>query len=102
MVGKRLINLQPCHSGRYILLSNIYAAAKKWDDARKVRNLMKVRHLQGPGVSVIELKGMVHRYREWLLDMEEEDKEHALAVHSEKLAIAYGYYTWIQKKPLGL
>lgn len=25
-----------------------------------------------------------------LLDMEEEDKEHALAVHSEKLAIAYG------------
>ncbi|KAL6332970.1 hypothetical protein AAG906_019985 [Vitis piasezkii] len=42
MVGKRLINLQPCNSGRYILLSNIYAAAKKWDDARKVRNLMKV------------------------------------------------------------
>ncbi|CBI29077.3 unnamed protein product, partial [Vitis vinifera] len=125
MVGKRLINLQPCHSGRYILLSNIYAAAKKWDDARKVRNLMKVNGISKvPGVSVIELKGMVHRFvaGDWshpesnkiyeklneihtrlksaigysadtgnvLLDMEEEDKEHALAVHSEKLAIAYG------------
>ncbi|CBI29005.3 unnamed protein product, partial [Vitis vinifera] len=125
MVGKRLINLQPCHSGRYILLSNIYAAAKKWDDARKVRNLMKVNGISKvPGVSVIELKGMVHRFvaGDWshpesnkiyeklneihtrlksaighsadtgdvLLDMEEEDKEHALPVHSEKLAIAYG------------
>ncbi|XP_034698504.1 pentatricopeptide repeat-containing protein At5g40410, mitochondrial-like [Vitis riparia] len=63
MVGKRLINLQACHSGRYILLSNIYAAAKKWDDARKVRNLMKVNGISKvPGVSVIELKGMVHRF----------------------------------------
>ncbi|KAL6332913.1 hypothetical protein AAG906_019918 [Vitis piasezkii] len=109
---------------RYILLSNIYAA-KKWDDARKVRNLMKVNGISKvPGVSVIELKGMVHRFvaGDWshpesnkiyeklneihtrlksaigysadtgnvLLDMEEEDKEHALAVHSEKSAIAYG------------
>ena len=85
----------------------------------KVNGISKV-----PGVSVIERKGMVHRFvaGDWshlesnkiyeklneihtrlksaiehsadtgnvLLDMEEEDKEHALAVHSEKLAIAYG------------
>ncbi|KAM7484843.1 hypothetical protein LguiA_000852 [Lonicera macranthoides] len=110
----------------YILLSNIYAAAKRWDDARKVRNLMKSKGVaKVPGVSVIELKGMVHRfvagdwshpesnhiYEKWseistrlkntigyspdteqvLLDIEEEEKEHALSVHSEKLAIAYGF-----------
>ncbi|XP_059633359.1 pentatricopeptide repeat-containing protein At1g08070, chloroplastic-like isoform X2 [Cornus florida] len=125
-VGKRLINLQPQHSGRYILLSNIYAAAKRWDDARKVRNLMKTKGVaKVPGVSVIELKGIVYRFvaGDWshpessyiydklrelstrlkttteylpdteqtLCDIEEEEKEYALSVHSEKLAIAYGF-----------
>ncbi|XP_057972325.1 pentatricopeptide repeat-containing protein At1g08070, chloroplastic-like [Malania oleifera] len=125
-VGKHLINLQPHHSGRYILLSNIYAAAKQWDEARKVRNLMKAKGVpKVPGVSVIELKGTVHRFvaGDWshpesiyiyeklsemssrlktavgylpdteqvLLDIEDEEKEHVLSVHSEKLAIAYGF-----------
>ncbi|KAI7993269.1 hypothetical protein LOK49_LG11G00087 [Camellia lanceoleosa] len=125
-VGKHLINLQPQHSGRYILLSNIYAAAKRWDDARKVRNLMKAKGVSKvPGVSVIELKGIIHRFvaGDWshpesnniyeklweistrlkttsgyspdteqvLLDIEEEEKENTLSVHSEKLAIAYGF-----------
>lgn len=85
----------------------------------KVNGISKV-----PGVSAIEVRGMLHRFvaGDWshpesnriyeklheiykrlksetgyssdtghvLLDMEEEDKEHALSVHSEKLAIAYG------------
>ncbi|XP_052205402.1 pentatricopeptide repeat-containing protein At1g08070, chloroplastic-like isoform X2 [Diospyros lotus] len=125
-VGRHLINLQPEHSGRYILLSNIYAAARRWEDARKVRNLMKVKGVSKvPGVSVIELKGIIHRFvagdlshpesnniyeklleissrlktasgfspdtGQVLLDIEEEDKEQRLSVHSEKLAIAYGF-----------
>lgn len=86
----------------------------------KTKGISKV-----PGVSVIELKGIVHRfvagdwshpeskqiYEKWgeiltqlqskngyapdtdqvLIDIEEEEKEHALSVHSEKLAIAYGF-----------
>lgn len=110
----------------YILLSNIYAAAKRWDDARKVRNLMKAKGISKvPGVSVIELNGIIHRFvsGDWshpesnkiylklheistrlkstsgylpdtdqvLIDIEEEEKEHVLSVHSEKLAIAYGF-----------
>lgn len=125
-VGKHLLNLQPHHSGRYVLLSNIYAAGKQWEDAGEVRNLMKAKGVaKVPGVSVIELKGMVHRfvsgdcshpestliYRKLaeiitrlktavgycpdtqlaLVDVEDEEKEHALSVHSEKLAIAYGF-----------
>ncbi|KAJ8625236.1 hypothetical protein MRB53_033766 [Persea americana] len=54
-LGKHLIELEPNHSGRYVLLSNIYAAAKRWDDAAMVRNLLKERRvLKMPGNSVIE------------------------------------------------
>ncbi|KAK2980165.1 hypothetical protein RJ640_029712 [Escallonia rubra] len=118
-VGKRLLDLQPQHSGRYILLSNIYAAARRWDDARKVRNLMTAKGVaKVPGASVIEYVAddwshpeAKHIYEKWceistrlkgsngyspdtaqvLVDLEEEEKEHALSVHSEKLAIAYGF-----------
>ncbi|XP_010279636.1 PREDICTED: pentatricopeptide repeat-containing protein At1g08070, chloroplastic-like [Nelumbo nucifera] len=125
-VGKRLINLQPHHSGRYVLLSNIYAAAKRWDDARKVRNQMKTKGVvKLPGVSMIELKGIVHQFvsgdqshpesdhiynklseictvlknvigyspdtQQVLFDIEEEEKEYAISIHSEKLAIAFGF-----------
>ena len=85
----------------------------------KVNGICKV-----PGVSAIELKGMLYQFVSGdrshpesskiyekmkeiytrlksltgysadtghvIVDVEEEDKEHALAVHSEKLAIAYG------------
>ncbi|KAJ4960910.1 hypothetical protein NE237_020820 [Protea cynaroides] len=126
VVGKCLIDLQPHHSGRYVILSNLYAAAKRWDDARKVRNLMRSNGVAKlPGVSMIELKGIVHQFvasdqshpesdniykklfeistqlknilgylpdtQQVLLDIEEEDKEHVLFVHSERLAIALGF-----------
>ncbi|KAL5983042.1 hypothetical protein ACLOJK_017122 [Asimina triloba] len=111
---------------RYVLLSNIYAAADRWDDARKVRNLMKAKGVAKlPGLSMIELKGMVHQFmsgdrshpqsgqiygklseicnrlrisagylpdtEQALFDIEDEEKAHALSVHSEKLAIAFGF-----------
>ncbi|KAL5702092.1 hypothetical protein ACHQM5_027351 [Ranunculus cassubicifolius] len=125
-VGKHLLNIQPRHSGRYILMSNIYAAEKRWEDAGKVRKRMKSKGVtKVPGVSMIELKSKTHQflsgdkshpesdqiYRKWseisaqlktelgyspdtvqvLFDIEEEEKEHALSIHSEKLAIAYGF-----------
>ncbi|KAI3963263.1 hypothetical protein MKW92_046364 [Papaver armeniacum] len=39
-VGRRLLTLQPQHSGRYVVLSNIYAEAGKWDHASKIRKAM--------------------------------------------------------------
>ncbi|KAK1385392.1 Pentatricopeptide repeat-containing protein [Heracleum sosnowskyi] len=134
-VGKHLIDLQPEHSGRYVLLSNIYAAAKRWDDVKKVRDLMKSKGIKKvPGASVIELKGTVHRfvagdsshpeskqiYEKWaeistqlqitdgyapdtdqvLVDIQEEEKENALSVHSEKLAIAYGFLHLDSHEPI--
>ncbi|XP_047342037.1 pentatricopeptide repeat-containing protein At5g66520-like [Impatiens glandulifera] len=124
-VGNCLIGLEPLHSGRYIILSNMYASAKRWEDAARVRNLMKSRHVcKAPGMSMIEIKGIAHQFvagdtshpdrvliyktvgeildrlkvtdgylpdvEHVFLDIEEEEKEHSLSVHSEKLAIAYG------------
>ncbi|KAK8487006.1 hypothetical protein V6N13_042448 [Hibiscus sabdariffa] len=40
-IAKKLIGLEPEKSGYYVLLSNIYAAASKFDEAENVREVMK-------------------------------------------------------------
>ncbi|CAM6034992.1 unnamed protein product [Sphagnum compactum] len=39
------LKLEPQNAGTYILLSNIYAAARKWDDVAMVRKVMEFRGL---------------------------------------------------------
>ncbi|OVA02468.1 Pentatricopeptide repeat [Macleaya cordata] len=54
-IGKKLIEMEPNNSGRYALLSNIFAAAKRWDDVEIVRGLLKGRNvLKNPGNSLVE------------------------------------------------
>lgn len=45
-VGKRLLELQPDHSGRYVLLSSIYAGAQIWDHAASLRKAMATAGIQ--------------------------------------------------------
>ncbi|XP_074316715.1 pentatricopeptide repeat-containing protein At1g08070, chloroplastic-like [Silene latifolia] len=40
---KKLIELEPENSANYVLLSNIYADAGRWQDSLQVRNLMKAK-----------------------------------------------------------
>jgi hypothetical protein len=62
-VVKRLFELEPENPGCYIILSNIYAAAGKWDDVAKVRTMMKHRKLKKtPGYSLIEVNNRVHSF----------------------------------------
>eukprot|EP01018_Ginkgo_biloba_P033989 Gb_34779 [translate_table: standard] len=66
-IGKRaaecLFELEPQNSSTYVLLSNIYAAAGRWDDAAKVRKMMKVRGvIKKPGCTWIEVKNRVHSF----------------------------------------
>jgi pentatricopeptide repeat protein len=50
-------------AGTYVLLSNIYAAAGRWDDVARVRKLMKDRGVKKqPGCSCIEIKNMMHSF----------------------------------------
>ncbi|KAJ0984045.1 hypothetical protein J5N97_002401 [Dioscorea zingiberensis] len=122
-VISELIEMEPEHGGNYVLLSNIYANANRWDDVRKVRKMMKDRGVsKNPGSSLIEMNGTMHKFmmgdrthpnskeiymmldeigrklhefghrpitKEFLFDVEEEDKEDALSYHSERLAIAF-------------
>eukprot|EP01018_Ginkgo_biloba_P030030 Gb_09794 [translate_table: standard] len=127
-IGKRaaecLLELEPQDAATYVLLSNIYASAGKWNDVTKVRTMMKDRGVKkDPGCSWIKLKDGVHAFfvgdrshpqtkeiyamlanlteqmKELgyvpdtnfvLHDVEQEQKEHFLCCHSEKLAISFG------------
>ncbi|XP_024968033.1 putative pentatricopeptide repeat-containing protein At3g08820 [Cynara cardunculus var. scolymus] len=123
-VLKRLIKLEPWNSGNYVLLSNIFSANHKWEEAVKIRSTMSHGGIQKiPGCCWIEVNGLVHEFlvgdkshpmsekiytklseltnkskqmgyvptTEFVLfDVEDEEKEHFLGCHSEKLAIAFG------------
>lgn len=39
-VGKRILELEPQHCGRYVALASIYAGADRWDDAAVLRQVM--------------------------------------------------------------
>uniref|UniRef100_A0A6N2KU86 DYW domain-containing protein n=1 Tax=Salix viminalis TaxID=40686 RepID=A0A6N2KU86_SALVM len=63
-VGKILLELEPQNSGRYALLSNIYARAGRWDDVENVRKLMKERAVKtSTGISMIDFDGAVHEFK---------------------------------------
>ncbi|KAL5994781.1 hypothetical protein ACLOJK_024836 [Asimina triloba] len=58
-----LFELEPDNSGNYILLANIYSAAGRWEDAARIRSLMKERGVtKPPGCSWIEVKHQVHSF----------------------------------------
>ena len=58
-----LVSRNLAHSGTYILLSNMYAAAGNWDGAVRVRTMMKDSGVQKePGCSSIEMNNKVHEF----------------------------------------
>ncbi|WMV44665.1 hypothetical protein MTR67_038050 [Solanum verrucosum] len=62
-IAKIVTQMDPYHSGRYILLSNIYAAENRWFDAEKVREKMKTEGIhKTPGFSLVEMKGEMHQF----------------------------------------
>ncbi|KAH9314913.1 hypothetical protein KI387_023540, partial [Taxus chinensis] len=62
-VAEYLFKLDPRNEGYYVLLSNIYATAGKWDGVAKVRKMMKDRGLRKkPGCSWIEVNCRVHAF----------------------------------------
>uniref|UniRef100_A0ACD5YHU3 Uncharacterized protein n=1 Tax=Avena sativa TaxID=4498 RepID=A0ACD5YHU3_AVESA len=62
-VAESLFQLEPGNSGRYVMLSNIYAGAGQWDDARRVRALMKGKGLRKyQACSWIEVRSAKHMF----------------------------------------
>ncbi|KAL5717057.1 hypothetical protein ACHQM5_010134 [Ranunculus cassubicifolius] len=63
MVVKWLLEIDPEHDGAQVLLSNIYAKAKRWDDVRDVRKSMKDRWVSKErGCSRIEINDEIHEF----------------------------------------
>lgn len=67
-LGKRVaefvLELEPQDDASYVLLSNIYAAAGRWEDVAKTRKLMKaIRVRKNAGCSWIEVKNSVHTFK---------------------------------------
>lgn len=53
-IGKRLIELEPGHAGRYVSLSNIFAAAEKWEERVMISDMLRKRYVSKiPGNSIV-------------------------------------------------
>ncbi|XP_043708082.1 pentatricopeptide repeat-containing protein At5g50990 isoform X2 [Telopea speciosissima] len=52
------------YSGDCVLLSNIYSASKRWDNAERVRDVMKKMGIRkNRGLSWVEMGGFVHQFK---------------------------------------
>ncbi|KAF5474091.1 hypothetical protein F2P56_006024 [Juglans regia] len=62
-VGRRLLELEPDNAGNYVILSNLYAYAGRWEAVRALRELMKEKAvIKEPGRSWIELDQILHTF----------------------------------------
>ncbi|GAV77355.1 PPR domain-containing protein/PPR_2 domain-containing protein/PPR_3 domain-containing protein/DYW_deaminase domain-containing protein [Cephalotus follicularis] len=61
--ANKLFQLEPNNSGNYVLLSNIYASAGRWQDVERVREAMVKGGLKKTtGWSWVEYKGKMHKF----------------------------------------
>jgi pentatricopeptide repeat protein len=62
-VADRLFQLEPENAGAFVLLSNIYAGAGRWDDVARIRTRLNDKGMKKvPGCTSIEIDGVVHEF----------------------------------------
>ncbi|XP_027344827.1 putative pentatricopeptide repeat-containing protein At3g15930 [Abrus precatorius] len=63
MAAKQILELEPENGSVYVLLCNIYAACKRWENLHQVRKMMMERGIKKtPGCSLMELNGNVYEF----------------------------------------
>ncbi|KAM3380457.1 putative pentatricopeptide repeat-containing protein, mitochondrial [Capsicum galapagoense] len=61
--AQRVLELEPQDEAAYVLLSNMYATSKRWENVAFVRKSMKKKRLKKePGLSWVENQGSVHYF----------------------------------------
>ncbi|XP_057948894.1 putative pentatricopeptide repeat-containing protein At5g13230, mitochondrial [Malania oleifera] len=132
--AQRVLEMDPQDDATHVLLSNMYASARRWTNVASVRKNMKKKGVKKePGQSWVENQGTIHYFTvgdtshphrrvingmlEWLkmktgkagyvpdynvvlLDVEDEEKELLLWVHSERLALAFALIKTPSKSPI--
>lgn len=59
----KLFELEPTNAGNYVLLADIYAEAKMWDEVKRVKTLLEARGLKKvPGRSWIEVRRKIYSF----------------------------------------
>ncbi|KAK7252012.1 hypothetical protein RIF29_35682 [Crotalaria pallida] len=62
-IADKLLSLDYLNSGIYVMLSNIYAEARRWDSVNHIRGLMRIRGLRKtPAYSLIEIGNRVYTF----------------------------------------
>lgn len=62
-VANSLLQLQPHYAGYYVLLSNVYARAGRWEDVAKIRNLLARSRLKKfPAWTWIEVDNKIYQF----------------------------------------
>ncbi|KAL7193167.1 hypothetical protein ACSBR2_024887 [Camellia fascicularis] len=60
---KQLLEMELYSGGLYVLLSNIFCEAQRWEDVQKLRKLMKDHGIEkGSAISYVEIDGHVHEF----------------------------------------
>ncbi|KAF4377158.1 hypothetical protein G4B88_009150 [Cannabis sativa] len=63
IASQKLMEMGSSSCGDFVLLSNVYAAHKRWDDVGRVREAMKKRDVRKiPGFSYTEVEGVIHKF----------------------------------------
>ncbi|XP_062098694.1 pentatricopeptide repeat-containing protein At1g34160 [Humulus lupulus] len=63
IASQKLMEMGSSSCGDFVLLSNVYAAHKRWDDVGRVRQAMKKKDVKKiPGFSYTEVKGVIHKF----------------------------------------
>ncbi|GER41546.1 pentatricopeptide repeat-containing protein [Striga asiatica] len=63
VVGRRLVEMDAGHDGRYIGLSNVYAVGRRWEEAESTRRVMESRGVRKlAGCSYVECLGRLHGF----------------------------------------
>ncbi|KAF7818789.1 putative pentatricopeptide repeat-containing protein [Senna tora] len=61
LAAEKLMKLEPTNSGTHVLLSNIYAKEKRWEDVRNLRKMMRDGNIKKlPGYSWVDVQNKTH------------------------------------------
>lgn len=63
LTATRLFEIEPDNPGNYVSLFNIFVAAKRWDEAAKIRKMLRDRGIaKRPGISWIRVRNKTYRF----------------------------------------